>query len=71
MFATLLMLYRNYEKQAGLNTEGRLHQQPRKDPVNRLMHFTVNTMLVGVYSVILRIHRTTMAKHFFAYMYSN
>jgi hypothetical protein len=37
MFATLLMLYRNYEKQAGLNTQGRLHEQPRKDPVNRLM----------------------------------
>jgi hypothetical protein len=36
MFATLLMFYRNYEKQAGLNTQGRLHQQPRKDPVNRL-----------------------------------
>jgi hypothetical protein len=36
MFATLLMLYRNYEKRAGLNTQGRLHQQPRKDPVNRL-----------------------------------
>jgi hypothetical protein len=36
MFATLLMHYRNYEKQAGLNTQGRLHQQPRKDPVNRL-----------------------------------
>jgi hypothetical protein len=31
------MLYRNYEKWAGLNTQGRLHQQPRKDPVNRLM----------------------------------
>jgi hypothetical protein len=37
MFAALLMLYRNYEKRAGLNTQGRLHQQPRKDPVNRLM----------------------------------
>jgi hypothetical protein len=37
MFATLLMLYRNYEKQAGLNTQRRLHQQARKDPVNRLM----------------------------------
>jgi hypothetical protein len=36
MFATLLMLYRNYEKRAGLNTQVRLHQQPRKDPVNRL-----------------------------------
>jgi hypothetical protein len=36
MFATLLMLYRNYEKWARLNTQGRLHQQPRKDPVNRL-----------------------------------
>jgi hypothetical protein len=35
MFATLLMLYRNYEKWVGLNTQGRLHQQPRKDPVNR------------------------------------
>jgi hypothetical protein len=38
MFATLLMIYRNYEKRAGLNTQGRLHQQPRKDPVNRLIH---------------------------------
>jgi hypothetical protein len=38
VFATLLMLYRNYEKRAGLNTQGRLHQQPRKDPVNRLIH---------------------------------
>jgi hypothetical protein len=37
MFATVLMLYRNYEKRAGLNTQGRLHQQPRKDPVNRLI----------------------------------
>jgi hypothetical protein len=36
MFATLLMLYRNYKKRAGLNTQGRLHQQPGKDPVNRL-----------------------------------
>jgi hypothetical protein len=36
MFANLLILYRNYEKRAGLNTQGRLHQQPRKDPVNRL-----------------------------------
>jgi hypothetical protein len=36
MFATLLMLYRNDEKWAGVNTQGRLHQQPRKDPVNRL-----------------------------------
>jgi hypothetical protein len=36
MFATRLMLYRNYGKRAGLNTRGRLHQQPRKDPVNRL-----------------------------------
>jgi hypothetical protein len=36
MFAILLMLYRNYEKWAGLNTQGRLHQQPRKDPINRL-----------------------------------
>jgi hypothetical protein len=36
MFAALLMLYRNYEKRAGLNTQGRLHQQPRKDPVKRL-----------------------------------
>jgi hypothetical protein len=36
MFATLLMLYRNHEKLAGLNTQGRLHQQPRKVPVNRL-----------------------------------
>jgi hypothetical protein len=36
MFATLLMIYRNYEKWAGLNTQGRLHQQPRKDPVNKL-----------------------------------
>jgi hypothetical protein len=37
IFATLLMLYRNYEKRAGLNTQGRLHQQPGKDPVNRLI----------------------------------
>jgi hypothetical protein len=36
MFATLLMLYRNNEKWAGLNTQGRSHQEPRKDPVNRL-----------------------------------
>jgi hypothetical protein len=36
MFATLLMLYRNYEKWAGLNTQGRLDQQSTKDPVNRL-----------------------------------
>jgi hypothetical protein len=36
MFAPLLLLYRNYEKWAGLNTHGRLHQQPRKDAVNRL-----------------------------------
>jgi hypothetical protein len=37
MFATLLMLYMHYEKRAGLNTQGRLHQQPRKVPVNRLI----------------------------------
>jgi hypothetical protein len=36
MFATLLMPYTNYKKQAGLNTQGRLGQQPTKDPVNRL-----------------------------------
>jgi hypothetical protein len=30
MFATLLMLYRNYEKQAGLNTQGRLPSSPEK-----------------------------------------
>jgi hypothetical protein len=36
MFATLLMLYRNYKKWAGLNTQGRLRQQSRKDSVNRL-----------------------------------
>jgi hypothetical protein len=36
MLSTLLMLYRNNEKRAGLNTQGRLHQQPRKDPVNGL-----------------------------------
>jgi hypothetical protein len=36
MLATLLVLYRNYKKWAGLNTQGRLHQQPRKDPVNGL-----------------------------------
>jgi hypothetical protein len=36
MFATLLVLYRNYEKRAGLNTQRRLQKQPRKDPVNRL-----------------------------------
>jgi hypothetical protein len=42
MFATLLMLYRNYEKRAGLNTQGRLHQHPRKDPVNRLMKLEIH-----------------------------
>jgi hypothetical protein len=36
MFANFLMLYRNYEKRAGLNTQGRLHQQPRKGTINRL-----------------------------------
>jgi hypothetical protein len=42
MFATLLMLYRNYEKQTGLNTQGRLHQQPKKGPVNRLTRDILN-----------------------------
>jgi hypothetical protein len=55
MFATLLKPYRNYEKWAGLSTQGRLHQQPRKDPVNRLMwhingmifkHILLNTKIV-------------------------
>jgi hypothetical protein len=53
MFATLLMLYRNYEKWAGLNTQGRLHQQPRKEPVNRLslsFYLTENTFLVALYA---------------------
>jgi hypothetical protein len=36
ILATFLMLYGNYKKWAGLSTQGRLHQQPRKDPVNRL-----------------------------------
>jgi hypothetical protein len=49
MFATLLMLYRNYEKRAGLNTQGRLHQQPRKDPLNRLKASDVSeTHLISI-----------------------
>jgi hypothetical protein len=52
MFATLLMLYKNYEKQAGLNTQGRLHQQPRKDPVNRLSNHLLDT---GIFPDCLRI----------------
>jgi hypothetical protein len=43
MFTTLPMLYRNYEKRAGLNTQGRLHQQPRKEPVNRLKGTIIST----------------------------
>jgi hypothetical protein len=46
MFAALLMLYRNYEKRAGLNTQGRLHQQPTKDPVNRL---TASVKIIRVF----------------------
>jgi len=35
MFALLLLLYRNKE-QRHLNTQGRLHQELRKDPVKGL-----------------------------------
>jgi len=35
MFALLLLLYKNKE-QRHLNTQGRLHQQLRKDPVKGL-----------------------------------
>jgi hypothetical protein len=50
MFATLLMLYRNYEKWAGLNTQGSLHQQPRKDPVNRLILSSV-LVLISIFDI--------------------
>jgi hypothetical protein len=36
-FASVLLLYRNKEQWAvKINTQGMLHQQPRKDPVKRL-----------------------------------
>jgi len=46
MFAPLLLLYRNKE-QRHLNTQGRLHQQLKKDPVKGLkyIHFWKLTFL--------------------------
>ena len=37
MFALLLLLYGNRNnRHLNLSTQGRLHQQPKKDPVKRL-----------------------------------